>query len=120
MTTPSNPAHGITLDVTILGRDFKVACKESEREELTQAVALLDKRMRDIRDGGKVSGTDRIAMMAALNIAHELLRERNAAASAAPVLPATGAAIDGEAARRRISAMQAAIDQTLAGQEKLF
>ena len=120
MTTPSNPAHGITLDVTILGRDFKVACEESEREELTQAVALLDKRMREIRDGGKVSGTDRIAMMAALNIAHELLRERHAAAHATPVLPATGAAIDGEAARRRISAMQAAIDQALAGQEKLF
>jgi cell division protein ZapA len=117
----SNPARTVTLDVTILGRDFKVACKESEREELTQAVALLDKRMREIRDGGKVSGTDRIAMMAALNIAHELLRERRVAANAAPpVLPATGAAIDGEAARRRITAMQAAIDQTLAGQEKLF
>ena len=120
MTTPSNPARSVTLDVTILGRDFKVACKEGEREELTHAVALLDKRMREIRDGGKVSGTDRIAMMAALNIAHELLRERNAAASAAPVLPAAGAAIDGEAARRRITAMQTAIDQTLAGQEKLF
>jgi cell division protein ZapA len=116
----ANPARNITLDVTILGRDFKVACKESEREELTQAVALLDRRMREIRDGGKVSGTDRIAMMAALNIAHELLRERHAAADATPVLPATGAAIDGEAARRRITAMQAAIDQTLAGQEKLF
>ena len=118
-----NPARTVTLDVTILGRDFKVACKEGEREELMQAVALLDKRMREIRDAGKVSGADRIAVMAGLNIAHELLRERHAAAqsaASAPVLPAGGAAIDGEAARRRISAMQAAIDQTLAGQEKLF
>jgi cell division protein ZapA len=117
------PARTITLDVTILGRDFKIACKEGEREELTDAVTLLDRRMREIRDGGKVSGADRIAVMAALNIAHELLRERRAAAAApdvAPVLSASGAAIDGEAARRRIQAMQAAIDQTLGGQEKLF
>jgi len=116
-------ARAVTLDVTILGRDFKIACKDDERTELSEAVALLDRRMRDIRDGGKVSGTDRIAMMAALNIAHELLRERNASSGrggAAAVLPATGAAIDGDAARRRIQAMQAAIDQTLAGQEKLF
>ncbi|HEX6136105.1 MAG TPA: cell division protein ZapA [Casimicrobiaceae bacterium] len=117
----------VTLDVSILGRELKVACKEGEREELTQAVAMLDQRMREIRDGGKVSGAERIAVMAALNIAHDLLRERHAAAAqaaaqaaATPVLSATGAAIDGEAARRRILAMQAAIDQTLGGQEKLF
>jgi len=112
------PERAITLDVTILGREFKVACKESEREELTEAVALLDRRMRDIRDAGKVSGAERIAVMAALNIAHEWLRERRTPSAA--VLSATGAAIDGEAARRRIHAMQAAIDQTLGGQEKLF
>jgi len=62
------------LDVTILGRVYKVACKESERDELTQAVTLLDRRMREIREAGKVSGADRIAVMAALNLAHELLR----------------------------------------------
>jgi cell division protein ZapA len=112
------PERTITLDVTILGREFKVACKESEREELTEAVALLDRRMRDIRDAGKVSGAERIAVMAALNIAHEWLRERRTPSAA--VLSATGAAIDGEAARRRIQAMQAAIDRTLGGQEKLF
>ena len=71
-----NAARTVTLDVTILGRDFKVACKEDERDELLEAVALLDRRMREIRDAGKVSGTDRIAVMAGLNIAHELLRER--------------------------------------------
>jgi cell division protein ZapA len=119
----ANPARTITLDVMILGREFKIACKEDEREELTEAVAMLDRRMREIRDAGKVSGTDRIAVMAALNIAHELLRERRARSApsgAAAELPAVGAAIDGEAARRRIHAMQAAIDQALAGQEKLF
>jgi hypothetical protein len=56
-----NAARTVTLDVSILGRDFKVACKEDERDELLEAVALLDRRMREIRDAGKVSGTDRIA-----------------------------------------------------------
>ena len=117
-----NAARTMTLDVTILGRDFKVACKEDERGALMEAVALLDRRMREIRDAGKVSGTDRIAVMAALNIAHDLLRERRAstAAGGATAHVPTGATIDGEAVQRRIEAMQAAIDRTLAGQEKLF
>jgi cell division protein ZapA len=112
--TPA-PDRTVTLDVAILGREFKVACKESERAELTEAVAYLDKRMREIRDAGKVSGTDRIAVMAALNITHDLLRARKANSHARD-----GAPIDGEAARRRIQAMQTAIDQLMAGQEKLF
>ena len=114
-TGPADRA--ITLDVTLLGREFKVACRESERTELLEAVAFLDRRMRDIRDAGKVSGTDRIAVMAALNIAHDLLRARRGAR----VDGAVGdTPIDDDAARRRISAMQAVIDQTMAGQDKLF
>ena len=109
-------ARTIQLDITILGREFKVACKENEREELSEAVALLDRRMREIRDAGKVTGTDRIAVMTALNFAHELLRARRE--SKAP--PAADGAIDAESARRRIRSMQTAIDQALAGQEKLF
>jgi cell division protein ZapA len=110
-------ARTITLDITILGREFKVACKENERAELTEAVALLDRRMREIRDAGKVTGTDRIAVMTALNFAHELLRERRVAARAAAT---EEGAIDGDAVRRKIQSMRAAIDQVLAGQEKLF
>jgi cell division protein ZapA (FtsZ GTPase activity inhibitor) len=68
--------RAFTLDVNILGRDYKVACKENERAELTEAVGFLDRRMREIRDGGKITGADRIAVMAALNIAHELLTTR--------------------------------------------
>ena len=111
-------ARTIQLDITILGREFKVACKENEREELSEAVALLDRRMREIRDAGKVTGTDLIAVMTALNFAHELLRARRAAESVA--VPAADGAIDAESARRRIRSMQTAIDQALAGQEKLF
>ena len=109
----------VTLDISILGREFKVACKETERAELSEAVALLDRRMREIRDAGKVTGTDRIAVMAALNIAHDLLRERRAASPVAHGAK-TDAAIDGDSARRRIRSMQTAIDQVFAGQEKLF
>ena len=69
--------RSLTLDVSILGREYRVACKESEREELLQAVQFLDHRMREIRDSGKVAGTERIAVMAALNIAHEVLRVRS-------------------------------------------
>ena len=116
--TTSTP-RTMTLDITILGREFKVACKENEREELSEAVALLDRRMREIRDAGKVTGTDRIAVMTALNFAHELLRERRASLAAAAPSAATGA-IDADSARRRIASMQTAIDQVLAGQEKLF
>jgi len=111
----SSNAPSTTLDVTILGREFKVACKENERAELVEAVTYLDRQMRDIRDRGKVTGVDRIAVMAALNIAHDLLRERRTKQS----VPQDGA-IDGESARRRIQAMQGAIDQALAGQENLF
>ena len=119
--TPGGASErSVTLDVTILGREFKVACREGERNELLEAVAFLDRRMREIRDAGKVSGTDRIAVMAALNIAHDLLRDRRAGATAAQARATNGGAIDAEDARRKIQSMQAAIEEMLAGQEKLF
>jgi len=104
----------LQLDVTILGREYKFACKESERAELMQAAALLDKRMREIRDHGKVAAIDRIAVMAAVNLAHDLLRARSTDAASSPM------PIDDARAQRRIQSMQSAIDQLLAGQEKLI
>lgn len=95
------------LDVTILGREFRIACPEHEQQALLEAVDFLDKRMREIRDSGKVIGLERIAIMAALNIAHELLRTRGDREQ--PVQW-----------RRRISDMQAQIDQALADQNELF
>jgi cell division protein ZapA len=112
---PASPATTPTIDVNILGRVYKVACADGEEHALNEAVVYLDKQMREIRDRGKVNGVDRIAVMAALNIANDLLRERRAPRATGP-----GGAIDGEAVRRRIQAMQSAIEQTLAGQEKLF
>jgi len=121
MSAKSPPPSGeraVSLDVALLGREYKVACKDSERAELLDAVALLDRRMRDIRDAGKIVGTDRIAVMAALNLAHELLRERRAP-RAEQGQPTIAAAIDDGGARRRIVSMQSAIDEMLAGHEEL-
>jgi len=103
-----------TLDVSILGREYRVGCKQSERDELLLAVQLLDRRMREIRDSGKIAGTERIAVMAALNIAHELLQARAGHAGAA------APSFDSAGVRRRISAMQSAIDRAMADQDKLF
>ena len=81
-----------TLDVSILGREYRVGCKQSERDELLLAVQLLDRRMREIRDSGKIAGTERIAVMAALNIAHELLQARagHVGAATTMTMPAVG------------------------------
>jgi cell division protein ZapA len=105
--------RSVTLDVHLLGRDYKVACRDDERADLLEAVAYLDRRMREIRGSSKTAGADRIIVMAALNIANELLRERKA-----PGGP--GAVADGAGVQRRIQSMQAAIEQALDGQEKLF
>jgi cell division protein ZapA len=61
------------VEVTIMGRSFKVPCSNEEEPALMAAVNYLNSKMREIRDNGKVVGTERIAMMAGLNIAHELL-----------------------------------------------
>ena len=62
-----------TLDVTIMGRTYKVACSEEERNALLSAVAYLDRKMSEIKSAGRVASAERIAVMAALNITHELL-----------------------------------------------
>jgi len=114
MSTRAAGESTLMLDVAILGRDYKIACRESERADLLEAVALLDARMREIRDSGKVAAVDRIAVMAALNIANELLRERKNVR-----LPLPGG-VDVAAAEGRIRDMSSAIERTLASQDKLL
>jgi cell division protein ZapA len=70
----TSPNDGVT--VSILGKEFIVACPDNERAALTAAAAYLDKKMREIHSSGKVIGTERTAVMAALNIAHELMELR--------------------------------------------
>jgi len=95
------------MDVTILGRQFRVACTEDEQQELRKAVSYLDGKMREIRDGGKVIGVERIAIMAALNMAHELMSVRVDGVDLGEV-------------RRRITDMRAMIDEVLSAQDELF
>lgn len=59
--------------VRILDKEYMVACPEGEQEALLASSRRVDKEMRKIRDSGKVLGTDRIAVMVALNLAHELM-----------------------------------------------
>ncbi len=65
------------VDVNIMGREFTVSCTDEERPGLINAVNFLDKKMRDIRDSGKIIGVERIAIMTALNLSHELLSSKS-------------------------------------------
>src|SRR5213082_541318 len=65
------------VSVRIMEREYVVACPYDERSALLDAAEFLNSRMREIRDSGKVVGLDRIAVMAALNLAHEFLRIRD-------------------------------------------
>src|SRR5437899_2106402 len=64
--------------INILGKEFMVACPDEERDSLIAAAAYLDRKLREVQSSGKVIGSERTAIMAALNISHELLdlRER--------------------------------------------
>jgi cell division protein ZapA len=95
------------IEVSILDRAFRIACNPQEEAGLRQAVDYLDRRMREIRDSGKVVGHERIAVMAALNIAHELLTMR------------AGGFDIGEL-KRRMHAMASTIDAAMSAQNELF
>ena len=64
------------VSVRILEKEYQVACLPEERSALLDSAEYLNEKMREIRDTGKIVGLDRIAVMAALNIANELLRMR--------------------------------------------
>jgi cell division protein ZapA len=102
----------IQLDVSIMGQAYRLACKEGEEEALKQAVDYLDGRMCSIRDAGKVKGNDRIAVMAALGIAAELLSTKSAEG---PFADMTLAEV-----KQKIAVMNTVLDAALAPQENLF
>jgi len=70
------------VTVSILDKQYQVACPPEERAGLHEAARYLDQQMRAIRDSGRVVGLERVAVMAALNISFELLRERQASGGA--------------------------------------
>lgn len=61
------------VSVRILDKEYLISCDESEREQLHTAVTFLNMKMKEVKESGKVIGAERIAVMTALNIAHELL-----------------------------------------------
>jgi cell division protein ZapA len=65
------------VTLKILDKDYAVACAPSQRGELLEAARLLDLKMREVRDSGKVLGTERVAVMAALNMSHEISLLKN-------------------------------------------
>ena len=95
------------LQINVMGREFRVACPENEQKELLEAVDYLNRKMDEIRDHGKVIGVERIAIMAALNIAHELLTTKVGG-------------FDMAALKRRMQSMETTLDQALRDQSKLF
>jgi cell division protein ZapA len=103
------------LTINLMGREFRVACPEGEERNLLASVDLLNRKMKEVRDTGKVVGNERIAIMAALNIAHELVSNPAKATNAAH------SSLDGPAIKRRIVAMQETLESALAAdQDNLF
>ena len=66
-----------TVFVKILDKEYQVACPREERQALMESAQLLDERMKAIRGSGAVIGLERIAVMAALNLSHELLQAKS-------------------------------------------
>ncbi|MCB1568099.1 MAG: cell division protein ZapA [Xanthomonadales bacterium] len=64
------------VNLRIADRDYTVGCEPHERDELLEAARLLDTRMRDTRNGNRSASADRVAVLVALNLAHELLQLR--------------------------------------------
>ncbi len=64
------------VKVAIMGREFSVACLPHEEQDLIDAARYLDEKMQDIQRSGKIIGTERCAIMAALNITNDLIKER--------------------------------------------
>ena len=91
---------GVTIK--ILDKDYRIACPADEQEGLLASARLLDQRMREIRMSGKVIGTDRIAVLAALNLAHELVQLQRAQAG------------EDTDVSRRLSRLQERVAETLA------
>lgn len=61
------------VSINILGKEYLIACNEGEQTLLNDAAALLSNKMSEIKNSGKIIGSERIAVLAALNIAHEML-----------------------------------------------
>ncbi len=104
-------AKGVTINV--MGREFRVAAPQGEEKQLLASVDFLNRKMREIRDSGKVVGNERLAIMTALNIAHEFL-------SGQGNKPRSTGLVDESYVKGRILACEAIMEKAISDQEKLF
>ncbi len=70
--------EAIPVTIQILDKEYMVSCPPEEREALLESAKLLNSRMREVREGGKVLGTERMAVMTALNVIHEFSTQKSA------------------------------------------
>jgi cell division protein ZapA len=101
-----------SIEVKLLGKEYRVACEPAEREALLAAVALLDGKLKEIGEKTRGSG-ERLAVMAALNLAHEFLAAKNTPTEVA-------AALESESIQRRINFIETKLDESLAQHAQLF
>ncbi|KZY60782.1 cell division protein ZapA [Oleiphilus sp. HI0071] len=90
-----------TLEVRILDKEYLVACPPDKQKELREASVQLDAKMREIRGSGKVFGSERIAVMAALNLTYELMQS----------------SMSSSGEEQKLSKLEAQMDQILAAKE---
>ena len=95
------------MEINIMGREFRIACTPEEQKSLREAVDYLSRKMQEIKDQGKVTGLDRVAIMAALNISHEYLTARFGGFDVADI-------------KRRMTNIETIVDQVLSEQDELF
>ncbi|MDA1063999.1 MAG: cell division protein ZapA [Proteobacteria bacterium] len=101
----SNPTAQVS--VRILDKEYQVACPASERMDLLDSAEVLNAKMREIRDSGRIVGLDRIAVMAALNMANDLLHAQ-----------ARDRAIEGDVSMR-LKSISDRVDSVLGGSQQL-
>lgn len=74
---PSDNGRVMPVTIRILDKEYRIACGPEEHHGLIDSARLLDQRMREVRQNGRIIGADRIAVMAALNLVYDLMRERD-------------------------------------------
>ncbi len=100
-------ADSIPVTVKILDKDYRIACPAEEQNALLASADLLNSRMRELKEGGNVIGTDRIAVMAALNMTHEMIEIKDDSSSVS------------ESMSKRLRKMQEKIEDALQDTKQL-
>jgi len=122
-TPPAKSEQPEELHVVILNREFTLAVIPSERAQLEKAVAIVDEKMRAIRDAGKVGGVDKIAIMAALQIANEQVKNssgRKASSSSGPAPVSNGEDAVSAETVKKVRKLNEKLETELKKQEDLF